>query len=214
MPVRSVSFDDDSDEELCVFSGGDLLLAHYDVVDLDWGEVADRSLIDERRGLAITQVVAIEDLIDEFILYLADPPDPARFRDEKLNGVTIGPRLGMLEMALRSAGLLDGEAADCLSAARAMVSRRNQLAHGTIHCRPTRVVPIADLAHVDLDIEWVLVDRRSGEADRISMAGLRHDVYDAIGVFTSLLAYAERFVERAPAPEHFAGGQYLGTPTP
>jgi hypothetical protein len=46
------------------------------------------------------------------------------------------------------------------------------------------------------------------------MAGLRQDVYDAIGVFTSLLAYAESLVERAPSPKHFAGGQYLGSPTP
>lgn len=34
MAARSVSFDDDSDEELYVFSGNDLLIAHYDVADL------------------------------------------------------------------------------------------------------------------------------------------------------------------------------------
>lgn len=214
MSVRSVSFDDGSDEELCVFSGSDLLPSHYDIADLDWEEVSERTLIDERRGLVITQVAVLEDLVDEFLGYLEDPEDARRFREEKLNGTTIGPRLAMLERRLRLAGLLDDEAVDCLTAARATVYRRNRLAHGTVNCRPTRVVPISDLAHVDLEIEWVLVDRRSDETERISMARLRQDVDDAIGAFSGLLAYAESFVERAPTPKHFGGGHYLGAPTP
>lgn len=50
MAAWSVSFDDDSDEDLSVFSGNDLLTAHYDVADLDWREVAERSALDGRRA--------------------------------------------------------------------------------------------------------------------------------------------------------------------
>jgi hypothetical protein len=51
-----VSFDNDSNEQLSVFSGNDLLITQYDVSDLDWPEVAERSALDERRGLVITRV--------------------------------------------------------------------------------------------------------------------------------------------------------------
>lgn len=212
MPIRSVSFDDSSNEELWVFSGNDLLVAHYDVADLDWAEVAERSLIDERRGLVITQVAVLEDLVDEFLLYLDDPQDTRRARSE-LGMATIGPRLAKLEGCLRQSGLLTGQAVECLAAARATVDRRNRLAHGTIHYRPTRVVPIKDLPHADLEIQWVLLDRRSQEVERISMARLRQDVYDAIAAFSDLLAYGEWFVERAPEPTNFTDGQYLNRPT-
>lgn len=214
MSIRSVSFDDGSDEDLCVFSGDDLLQSHYDVVDLDWVAVAERSLIDQRRGLVIAQVAVLEDLVDEFLLYLEDPRDPGRFQEEDLSRKTIGPRLTMLERGLGSAGLLSDEAVGCLAAARTTVDRRNRLAHGTIHWRPTRVVLIKDLAHIDLEIEWVLVDRRSEQTERISMARLRQDVYEAIAAFSDLLAYGEWFVERVPKPRNFAGGHYLGAPTP
>jgi len=60
---RSV-VDDDSDEDLCVFSGSDLLISYYDVADLDWQDVAERSAIDERRGLVIAQVAALADPIE------------------------------------------------------------------------------------------------------------------------------------------------------
>ena len=64
--------DDPCEDELSVFSGNDLLIAHYDVSDLDWEEIAERSMIDERRGLIIAQVSALEDLLTEFVLYLSD----------------------------------------------------------------------------------------------------------------------------------------------
>ncbi len=214
MAVRSVSFDDDDDEGLWVFGGRDLLISHYDIAELDWVAVGERTLIDERRGLVITQVAALEDLIDEFILYLEDPQDTNAFRLKELNERTIGPRLIMLEKGLKKAELLDEEVADLLAAVRAIVDRRNRLAHGTVDCRPIRVVPISQLAHTDLEVEWVLIDRRSGGMERISMTRLREDVLEAIGAFTGLLAYAERFVERAPKPAHFLGGYYLGAPTP
>lgn len=213
MTVRSLSFDDDSDDDLCVFSGNDLLISHYDTADLDWGEVAERSLIDERRGLVITQVAVLEDLVDEFILYLEDPHDPQDLR-KQLSGKTIGPRLNMLEDLLRRTGLLDHQAVEHLAELRAIVERRNRLAHGTVHCRPTHVVPIKDLGLGVLELEWVLVDRRSGETERISMAALRQDVIEAIGTFSAMLAYAESFVERAPAPTNYPGGVYLGLLTP
>ena len=212
MTVQSVSFDDDDESELYVFSGNDLLLSHYDVADLDWEEVAERSAIDERRGLVIAQVAVLEDLIDEFIVYLEDPRDVEALRRE-LDTKTIGPRLDMLESRLRHAGLLDPQVIERIEELRAVARRRNQLAHGTIHLRPLRIVPVEALGRRDVEVEWVLVDRRSRESERISMAGLRQDLEDAIGAFTALLAYAERFVEKAPRPSHFADGAYLAAPT-
>lgn len=209
MVVHSVSFDDDSDEDLCVFSGTDLLTTHYDVAELAWEEIAERALIDERRGLVVTQVAVLEDLVDEFLLYLEDPPNVGEFR-AGLDTKSIGPRLDMLEARLLKARLLDEEASHQMAGLRAAVARRNRLAHGTIHCRPTRAVPINDLSRVELEIEWVLVDRRSRAVERISMAGLRQDLDDAIGAFSALLAYAEVFVERVPEPVNFVDGIYLG----
>jgi hypothetical protein len=208
-----VSFDDDSEEDLFVFSGNDLLISHYDVADLDWLEVAERSLIDERRGLVIMQVAVLEDLVDEFILYLADPDDLDAFRTQ-LSRRTIGPRLDMLESYLDGADLLDREAGQHLSELRLIVDRRNRLAHGTIRCRPTGLVQIQDLGLHDVELEWVLVDRRSGETERISMAALRQELLEAVGAFSALLAYAEAFVRRALGPTNYLGGQYLGVPTP
>jgi len=91
--IRSLSFDDEDEEALCVFSGYDLMISHYDIADLDWREVAERSSIDERRGLVIAQVAAIEDLIDEFSIYLDDPVDAESYQ-RGLDTQTIGPRLG------------------------------------------------------------------------------------------------------------------------
>jgi hypothetical protein len=160
MTVRSLSFDDEDDAEMCVFSGYDLLISHHDIADLDWGEVAERAAIDERRGLVIAQVAVLEDLIDEFLIYLADPPDAEAYQ-RKLDAQTIGPRLELLETKLKQAGLLDQQATERITELRVVVGRRNQLAHGTIYCRPVRVVPIKDLVHKNLELEWVLVDRRS-----------------------------------------------------
>jgi hypothetical protein len=210
MAVNSISFDDDSDEDLCVFSGSDLLISHYDFADLDWQEVAERSAIDERRGLVITQVAVLDDLVDDFIVYLVDPVDCTEHQ-AKLDRRTIGVRLDDLESLLASADLLDSDAVDVLEMLRRVVHRRNQLAHGTIYCRR----PVTFGSWRDgIELEWVLADRRSGATERLTMAGLREDVYAAIGAFTGLLAYAERFVQVAPAPRNFPGGRYLATPTP
>jgi hypothetical protein len=45
MASASISFDDEDGEELCVFSGSDLLESHYDTADLDWEEVAERAAL-------------------------------------------------------------------------------------------------------------------------------------------------------------------------
>jgi hypothetical protein len=118
----------------------------------------------------------------------------------------------MLESGLRRAQLLGQEAVERIAELRVVVRRRNQLAHGTTYCRPVHLVPIKDLGSRDLELEWVLVDRRSGQSERVSMARLRQDLLDAIGVFAALLSYAESFVERAPRPAHFPGGAYLAKP--
>lgn len=106
MAIRSVSFDDDSEADLCVFSGYDLMITHFDGPDLDWEEVAERSALDERRGLVIAQVAVLEDLIDEFILYLVDPRDPEGYQ-LSLDKKTIGPRIDILEQVLGDQDLMD-----------------------------------------------------------------------------------------------------------
>lgn len=211
--IRSVSFDDEDEDDLHVFSGYDLMIAHYDIADLDWREVAERSRIDERRGLIIAQVATIEDLIDELLIYLDDPVDAESYQ-RGLDAQTIGPRLAQLSSKLRRAGLLDRLAEERLVDLRTIVRRRNQLAHGTIYCRPVRMVPIKELGRQPIEVEWLLVDRRSRESERITMTGLRGDLHAAIGAFSAMLAYSEVFVERAPRPINFAGRTYLGAPTP
>lgn len=131
MAIRSVSFDDPSDEGLAVFSGHDLMLSHCDYVDLDWQEVAERTAIDERRGLVVLQVAALEDLVNQIILYLAAPSDQEEMR-LKLSRQTLGPRIDRLEGLLREAGLFDDEAAERIADLRRVTERRNELAHGTI----------------------------------------------------------------------------------
>jgi hypothetical protein len=220
--IEQLSFDDESgDEDLRVFSGSDFLMSHYDIAELDWEEIAYRTAIDERRGLIITQTVVIEDVIDEFILYLEDPPDSNKYRTETLGNWAAGRRRQHLEALLSSAGLLDDRAAQLLEECRRVGLRRNTLAHGTIEPRLVNVakpdqvvVPIDELDQADLAIEWTLTDRRTGEAERVSMARLRQDLYAAIGLVYELLNYAEYFVERAPRPNNFEGGAFLGAPTP
>jgi hypothetical protein len=212
MTRASVSFDDEDGEELYVFSGGDLLMTHYDAADLDWEEVAERAALDERRGLVITQVAILEDLIDEFIHYLADPADPEAYQAE-LDKCTIGPRLNRLEKLLRRAGLRNRHVAELFNEIRSVIARRNELAHGTIHRRP--VEPVVPGSWVDgIPLEWIITSRRSKTMERLTMSRLRQDLYDAIGCFSAMLEYAERFVEIAPRPTTFRGGRYLGAPTP
>lgn len=94
MALRSLTFDDDDERELHVFSGPDLPSTHHDLHDLDWQEIAERSMIDERRSLVIAQVAALEELIDEFILYLKDPADIEELR-HRLGGMMVGARLSL-----------------------------------------------------------------------------------------------------------------------
>jgi hypothetical protein len=178
--IEELSFDDEVDEDLYVFSGSDFLTSHYDKADLDWAEVASRTAIDERRGLVITQAVVIEDEIDEFILYLADPPNAKQYRAKPMGTWNAGRKRKHLERLLKSAGLFDSYAAPLLEECRRVGERRNRLAHGTIEPRlinvakPGQVViPIDELDQASLAIEWILTDRRTGRTERVSMARLR-----------------------------------------
>ncbi len=212
--IRSLSFDDLDESELAVFSGEDLLLAHYDAVDLDWEEISERAMVDERRGLIIAQVAVLEDLVDEFLLYLIDPESQTA-EQERLDQKTIGVRLRWLEERLEEVGLTDEFTRSMIADMRATVNRRNELAHGTISRRQVgHVRPIRDLVAHDIDMEWVLTSRKTRTTERITMAGLRADLEAAIGSFTGLLNYAEYFVEHAPWPKNYRGGYYLGLPTP
>ena len=211
MAAWSVSSDDDNDEELSVFSGYDLLIAHYDVADLDWREGAERSALDQRRGLVITQGAVLEDLIDEFILYLADPIDVDEYQAE-LDRLTIGPRLDRLEKLLAAVNMFDADASAALEGVRRVAIRRNELAHGTIHCRPIEPVELGGWLD-GIPLEWIIISRRSRTIERITMAGLRQDLYDSITCFSSMLQYAEQFVEVALPPRNYGGGRYIATPT-
>jgi hypothetical protein len=212
MAQASISFDDEDNERLYVFSGDDLLTSHYNVGDLDWEEVAERAALDQRRGLVITQVAILEDLIDEFIHYLADPADPEAYQED-LDKRTIGPRLDRLEKLFRKAGMRDQHVAALVDEVRRVVALRNELAHGTLHRRA--VEPVEPGSWVEgIPMEWIITSRRSKAVDRITMRRLRQDLYDAIGCFRAMLLYAERFVEFAPRPTTFRAGRYLGAPTP
>jgi hypothetical protein len=89
--------------------------------------VAERSAIDERRGLVIAQIAALEDLIDEFLLYLDDPDDVESYQ-RNLDSQSIGPRLDQLVSKLRHADLFDQQAQQRMDEVRGIVRRRNELA--------------------------------------------------------------------------------------
>jgi hypothetical protein len=211
MAIRSLSFDDDSDEDLCVFSGDDLLTAHLDQMDLDWGEVAERSALDGRRGLVITQVAVLEELIGQLILYVADPADPEGYQ-RRLDRKTIGPRIDELEAALSERGLMDAAGAALLADLRSLVQIRNELAHGTIYRTLVYAVPVQELATRDLELEWRIYSRRSRTSRRITTSGLRRDLEEAVGCFTALLRWGEGLAQRASRPRHFREPAYFTAP--
>lgn len=216
MGVLSVCFDDPSDEQLSVFSGNDLLVSQYDGPDLDWQEVAERSELDQRRGLVIAQVTVLEDLVDEFLAYLIDPAGPAKLA-AKLDAMTIVPRIAWLRSQLKKAQLLDDDTEALIDELTRVAQRRNELAHGILHWQLVagQTQLLRDLlSQPEIELEWIITNRRTRSSQRITMLELRHNLYDAIGVFTAMLGYAEVFVERAPQPQHFSGGRYLAVPTP
>lgn len=188
-------------------------MAHMDEVDLDWEEVAERSILDSRRGLVITQVAALEELIDEFILYVTDPADPEEFQ-RGLDRKTIGPRLEELEQALVKRGQLDADGESLLADLRALVSKRNELAHGIIFRTMVYVVPIKELATRDIELEWRIYSRRTHMSRRITMSELRDDLHEAIGCFTALLKWGERFARRAAPPRNIQDFTYLAVQQP
>ncbi|MFF5056713.1 hypothetical protein ACFY1S_26380 [Micromonospora sp. NPDC000663] len=184
--VIEVSFDDDSDEPLNVFSSYDLLLSFHDEVDLDWEEVAERSEIDQRRGLVITQSTVLEDLLGDVILHLEKPDDPETRRDE-IDQWMIGKRLHRVESLLANRPSPETNRGFPREEMWAVVRRRNELAHGNI----TRVVGEArsrpDGPGKTQRVEWHLVDRRTRRSQLITMAGLREDVEAAITAYANLL---------------------------
>ncbi|MBQ1022968.1 hypothetical protein [Micromonospora sp. C95] len=187
--VVEVSFDDDSDEPLSVFSNCDLLLSFHDTVDLDWEEVAERSALDERRGLVITQSTALEDLLGDVILQLERPNDPETRRSE-LDQWMIGKRLNRVESLLASGASPDADRSFPREELWAAIRRRNELAHGNITRVISEAYPRPDGAGKTQRVEWHLVDRRTRGSQLITMAGLREDVYAAIAAYTSLLRWA------------------------
>jgi hypothetical protein len=216
MGVISICFDDPSDEELFVFSGSDLRVSQYDGPDLDWQEVAERSALDQRRGLVIAQVTVLEDLVDEFLAYIIDPINPGELA-AKLDAMTIVPRIDWLRSQMKKIRLLDDEMVALIDELDRVAQRRNELAHGVLHWRlvagQSRLLRDL-LSQPEIELEWIITNRRTRSSQRITMLELRQNLYDAIGVFTAMLGYAQVFVERAPRPQHFSGGQYLAVSVP
>ena len=224
MPFVSVSFDDPDEDPLWVFSGGDLLIGHYDQVDLDWEEVAERTAIDERRGLVVTQVAVLEDLLDELILYLADPEDIDRLRGD-LAGETIGPRITRLERLLTSHGLLDGQGADIVQELRTLVALRNRLAHGTIARQATPSSPSGNgttrrsnssgWSSIDVPagpsgFRWRLFARRScrpRDASLTCSGSPRHLSNGRLGRSTSPAAGTWLHLHHEPSRRHVTAGR-------
>lgn len=56
--------------------------------------------------------------------------------------------------------------------------------------------------------------RSETDAERAVLARPRQGLQGAIRCFSSMLQYAEWFVENAPAPCNFGDGRYLGSPFP
>ncbi|GGM48815.1 hypothetical protein GCM10011608_37110 [Micromonospora sonchi] len=186
--VVEVSFDDDSDEPLNVFSDHDLLLAFHDEVDLDWEEVAERSALDQRRGLVITQSTVLEDLLSDVILQLEEPDD-AEARRSELDQWMIGKRLKRVESLLANGASPEENRSFPREELWAAIRRRNELAHGDITRVTSDPYPRPDGPGRALQVEWRLVDRRTRESRLITMAGLREDVYAAIAAYKSLLRW-------------------------
>ena len=89
----------------------------------------------------------------------------------------------------------------------------NELAHGTIHLRPVRGVA-PRLGERDIDLEWVIWSRRSRQVQHLTMSGLRDDLHDAIGTFTSMLSYADKLVQLASRPVNLTDGRYIAPRRP
>jgi len=206
--LDNLSFDD-PDDELNVFSAYDLVLSYRDITDLDWGEVAERRLIEQRRGLVVLQATVLEDLIDDFIMYLADAPDQNAYY-EKLVKKTMGPRVEKLEDLMKEKGLNDARGKELIERLKRIVERRNLLAHGILQLQPVENVKLP--LKKAFELEWVIVDRRSGVSQRLSMLQLRKDFYEVIDCFYLMLSYMDHMLKIAPKPKHFKGGMYLTLP--
>ena len=201
LPVRSETFDDDEDDSLVVLSGSDVLSIHYGHGP-DEDKAEERSAIDKRRGLVLAQVAVLEDLVDEIIIYLDDPVDADAYR-KKLPRM-LGPRLERLTELLEAVGLDHLFPLDRL---KALVDRRNVLAHGSLF----RDVSV-----------WRLYDRRpppsqgrrEPRSEPVYMSRLRRDLEEAQDCLLDILGSLEVFVEQAPWPRHFDGGEFLPAPTP
>lgn len=111
--------------------------------------------------------------------------------------------------------MLDAVAKGLIRDLQSVVNRRNQLAHGKLYCQVVGFpIPAAELIAENLEVEWLLIDRRRQTSERISMLGLGRDLEEAAGMFSATPSFAAYFVERAPSPVNFRGGSYLGVPTP
>lgn len=185
--VVHVSFNDDSNESLDVFSSYDLIVAFHDEVDLDWEELAERRALDERRGLVITQSTVLEDLLSDAIVRLERPDNPES-RHRELDQWMIGRRLNRVELLLRDSAVPEAGTFP-IEELWAVVRRRNELAHGDLKRIVGQAFPRSDGPGKTRRVEWLLVDRRSRESTLITTAGLREDLYAAIGAYTELLRW-------------------------
>jgi hypothetical protein len=196
-----------------VFTGQDLLISHYDGPDLGWEDVAERTEMESLRGLVVAQATILDDLIDEFLLYLIDPGPQDWYRIEVLRSQPVGRKLDHLRSLLRQYGLAD-VAARYVQAASEALSRRDVLAHSPLFRQPTRILPIEDIGSTEYEM---VIRRRTKKGDTFEVVtedSLTNDLYNTQGTFSGLLAFAEIMVERVPVPVHFQGGSYLAAPTP
>ncbi|KAB1118476.1 hypothetical protein F6X54_03300 [Micromonospora aurantiaca] len=186
-----VSFNDNSDEPLHVFSGYDLLLAFHDAADIDWEEVAERGALDERRGLVITQSTVLEDLLSDVIVQL-ERPDKPETRLRELDQWMIGKRLKHVESLLERGAYPEVKNSFPFEELWDVVRRRNELAHGNLMRVIGEACPRSEGPGKTRQVEWHLVDRRSRGSRLITMAGLREDLSAATTAYINLLRWSSK----------------------
>ena len=117
-----------------VLTGQDFRISHYGGSPMDNPAVEERTVLEALRGLVAAQMTVLDDLLDEFVLYLMDPRASDVFEVRVLGARMTMGRVELLEPLLEDCGLKT-TAGDLLSRLRTVVERLNVLAHSPIFVR-------------------------------------------------------------------------------
>ncbi len=193
-----------------VLAGDELLIAHYGASGIDWQQVADRDVVETLRGKVVAQATVLEDLVDEFLLYLRDtPPEDLDTDADPTKHWQLGRKVDDLRAALKDCGLAAVAKGPLDQVGRAL-KRRDVLAHSPLMVREGRVVHFGVMP----EPEFVVRERKRGglKYHRLTEAQLRDDLRSTATAFLALLGMAEVVVQHAPLPKHFRTGAFLAQP--